>query len=213
MKNRRKRYIIDKRLQYRLMIYNGIYLLVIILAIGVGLVLPLALELSNPDLSLAQQGEAVNKILYLPSRLSPVLLIVFLILIAHSVVVSHRIAGPLYRFKSTFNQVAQGDLSKVTRIRKGDFLLNEQAKIEEMIEALRSRLHHIKNEHAVMERSLQSLAEYPLGASNEELAAIIAQLKEGNSRLKKELEYFRLSDTDMFDLGKGNTMQPRVVRG
>jgi len=213
MKNRRKRYIIDKRLQYRLMIYNGIYLLVIILAIGVGLVLPLVLELSNPDLSLAQQGEAVNKILYLQSRLSPVLLIVFLILIAHSVVVSHRIAGPLYRFRSTFNQVAQGDLSRVTRIRKGDFLLNEQAKIEEMIEALRSRLHHIKNEHAVMERSLQSLAEYPLGASNEELAAIIAQLKEGNARLKKELEYFRLSDTDMFDLGKGNTMQPRVVRG
>ena len=213
MKNRRKRYIIDKRLQYRLLMYNGIYLLVIILAIGAGLVLPLALELSNPDLSLAQQGEAVNKILYLQSRLSPVLLIVFLILIAHSVVVSHRIAGPLYRFRATFNQVAQGDFSRVTRIRKGDFLLNEQAKIEEMIEALRSRLHHIKNEHAVMERTLQELAEYPLGASNEELAAIIAQLKECDSRLKKDLEYFRLSDTDMFDLGKGNTMQPSVVRG
>jgi methyl-accepting chemotaxis protein len=213
MKNRRKRYIVDKRLQYRLLMYNGIYLLVIILAIGAGLVLPLALELSNPDLSLAQKGEAVSKILYLQSRLSPILLIVILILIAHSVVVSHRIAGPLYRFRSTFNQVAQGDLSRVTRIRKGDFLLNEQAKIEEMIEALRSRLHHIKNEHAVMERSLQSLAEYPLGASNEELAALIAQLKEDNSRLKKELEYFRLSDTDVFDLGKGNAMQPRVVRG
>ena len=127
--------------------------------------------------------------------------------------VSHRIAGPLYRFRATFNQVAQGDLSRATRIRKGDFLLNEQAKIEEMIEALRSRLHHIKNEHAVMERSLQALAEYPLGGSNEELAAIIAQLKECNSRLKKELEYFRLSDTDMFDLGKESTIQPRAVRG
>jgi len=101
----------------------------------------------------------------------------------------------------------------VTRIRKGDFLLNEQAKIEDMIEALRSRLHPIKNEHDVMERSLQALTEYPLGASNEELTAIIAQLGEGSSRLKKELEYFRLSDTDIFDLGKGNTMQPRVVRG
>ena len=56
MKNRRKRYIIDKRLQYRLLIYNGIYLLVIILAIGAGLVLPLALELSNPNLSRRPAG-------------------------------------------------------------------------------------------------------------------------------------------------------------
>jgi methyl-accepting chemotaxis protein len=213
MKNRRKRYIINRRLQYRLMIYNGIYLLIVILAIGAGLFLPLFLELSNPNLSIAQQGEVANKIFYLHSRLSPILLLVFLILIAHSVVVSHRIAGPLYRFKATFNQVAQGDLSRVTKIRKGDFLLNEQAKIEEMIEALRSRLHHIKNEHAVMERALQALAEYPLGASNGELAAMIAQLKECNSRLRKDLEYFRLSDTDMFDLGKGSTIQPRPVSG
>jgi chromosome segregation ATPase len=101
----------------------------------------------------------------------------------------------------------------VTKIRKGDFLLNEQAKIEEMIEALGSRLHHIKNEYAAMERSVQALVEYPLGGSNEELAPMIAQLKECNSRLKKDLEYFRLSDTDMFDLGKGNTMEPSVVRG
>jgi methyl-accepting chemotaxis protein len=213
MKNRRKRYIIDKKLQFRLLIYNGIYLLVIILAVGAGLFLPLVLDLSNPNLSVAQQGEVVNKILYLHSRLSPILLLVFLLLIAHSVVVSHRIAGPLYRFRATFNQVAQGDLSRTTKIRKGDFLLNEQAKIEEMIEALRSRLHHIKNEHAVMERSLQALAECPLGGSNEELAAIIAQLKECNSRLRRELEYFRFSDTDMFDLGKGRTIQPRAVRG
>jgi hypothetical protein len=45
------------------------------------------------------------------------------------------------------------------------------------------------------------------------MAAVIAQLQESNSRLKKELEYFRLSDTDMFDLGKGSTIQPPPVRG
>ena len=213
MKNRRKHYIVDKRLQYRLLIYNGIYLLVVILAVGAGLLLPLLLELSNPDLSVAQQGELTNKILYLYSRLSPILVLVLAILIAHSVVVSHRIAGPLYRFKATFNQVAGGDLSKMTRIRKGDFLLNEQAKMEEMIEALRSRLHHIKKEHAVMEQSLQALTECPMGTSNEELATMIGQLNECNSRLRKELEYFRLSDTDMFDLGKGSTIQPPPVRG
>ncbi len=213
MKSRRKHYIIDKRLQYRLLIYNGIYLLVIILTIAAGLLLPLVLELSSPHLSVAQQGEVVNKILYLHSRLTPILVIVFLILIAHSVVVSHKIAGPLYRFRATFDQVAEGDLSRMTKIRKGDFLLNEQTKIEEMIEALGSRLHHLKNEHAVMERTLQELEGCYVGAPNEKLAAIIAQLLECNSRLKRELEYFRVSDTDMFDLEKGSPAQPLGIRG
>jgi nitrogen fixation/metabolism regulation signal transduction histidine kinase len=84
-----------------------------------------------------------------------VLLIVFLILAIHSVLVSHRIAGPLYRFKATFNQVAQGDLSKVVAIRKGDLLVNEQTKIEEMIGTLSSRLKNIKKEHAAMEQAFK----------------------------------------------------------
>jgi chromosome segregation ATPase len=99
----------------------------------------------------------------------------------------------------------------VTRIRKGDLLLNEQAKIEEMIEALRSRLRQIKEEHALMEQSLREIGEYALGPSKADLASIVARLQESNSRLKKELEYFRLSDTDMFELGKGSSTQPRPV--
>jgi methyl-accepting chemotaxis protein len=157
MKYRRKRYLVDKRLQFRLLVYNGFYFLIITAAIWAGLFLPLALDLSNPNLSISEQGEVAGKILYLHSRLGPVLLIVFLILSIHSVLVSHRIAGPLYRFKATFNQVAQGDLSKVVAIRKGDLLVNEQAKIEETIGTISSRLKNIKKEHAAMEQALQSL--------------------------------------------------------
>jgi len=207
MKYRRRRYIVDKRLQFRLLVYNGFYFLVITAAIWAGLFLPLALDLSNPNLSIAEQGEVAGKILYLHSRLGPILLIVFVILGIHSVLVSHRIAGPLYRFKATFNQVAQGDLSKVVSIRKGDLLVNEQTKIEEMIGTLSSRLKNIKKEQAAMEQALQSLLKSQDNLSENMAKEAIAQLEGCHLRLKKELEYFKLSDVDLFDIGEGKMVQ------
>jgi methyl-accepting chemotaxis protein len=207
MKYRRRRYIVDKRLQFRLLVYNGFYFLVITAAIWAGLFLPLALDLSNPNLSVAEQGEVAGKILYLHSRLGPILLIVFVILGIHSVLVSHRIAGPLYRFKATFNQVAQGDLSKVVSIRKGDLLVNEQNKIEEMIGTLSSRLKNVKREHAAMEQAIQSLIRSQGNVSENTAKEAIAQLEGCHLRLKKELEYFKLSDMDLFDIGEGKMVQ------
>jgi len=192
MRYRRKRYIVDKRLQFRLLIYNGIYFLVITIAVWASLILPLALDLSNPNLSVFQQGDAATKILYLHSRLGPILCILFLILGLHSVLISHKIAGPLYRFKATFNQIAEGDLSKVVPIRKGDLLADEQSKIEEMIGALSSRLRSIQREHLAMEQALQSLTKSQGDVSEKLSKAAIAQLEGCQLRLKKELEYFKL---------------------
>ena len=212
MRYRRKRYIVDKRLQFSLLIYNGIYFLVITLAVWAGLLLPLALDLSNPNLSIFEHGEAAAKILYLHSRLGPVLLIIFLILGIHSVLISHKIAGPLYRFKATFNQVAQGDLSRVVAIRKGDLLLEEQSKIEEMIGALSSRLKSIKREHLAMEQPLQSLIKNQGKVSENILRETVVQLEKCHLRLKKELEYFRLSNMDTFQIAEGKTVQTNNVQ-
>ncbi len=206
MKHRRRRYIIDKKLQLRLVIYNGIYFLIVIAVIGVGLFLPLALDLYNPSLSLVQAGEVADKILYLNAKLGPVLLIILLALCVHSVLVSHRIAGPLYRFRATFKQVAEGDLSKVVRIRRGDFLLNEQAKIEEMIEALRSKLTNIRNAQADIEQVINQLVHEFSQSGSEHLKANISRLQDCDLRLKKELEYFRLTDMDVLKVGEGHTI-------
>ncbi len=113
----------------------------------------------------------------------------------------------MYRFKATFNQVAQGDLSKVVSIRKGDLLVNEQTKIEEMIGTLSSRLKNIKKEHAAMEQALQSLLKSQGNVSENMAKEAIAQLEGCHLRLKKELEYFKLSDMDLFDIGEGKMVQ------
>lgn len=63
-----------------------------------------------------------------------VLILVFAILI------SHKFAGPIYRFEKTFASLAQGDFSQLTHLRKGDELFEMQDSINAMIMSIRDIL-------------------------------------------------------------------------
>jgi methyl-accepting chemotaxis protein len=181
------------------LIYNLIYFFVIVLAIGVSLFLPLYFELSNPGLTPAQQGQVADKVLYLHGNLWPVIVVIFIILSIHSILVSHKIAGPLYRFRQTFQEIIEGNIAKMVKIRKGDFLVNEQTKIEEMMDMLRSRIGNIKNEQAAMEQVLKEIVGNHGSHLSEDLRSFIDKLEEHTSRIKREADYFRVSLPDQSD--------------
>jgi methyl-accepting chemotaxis protein len=191
---RRRRYIVDRSLQYRLLIYNAIYFVIIVLSIGAALFLPLYFQLSDPALTAAQQGEVAGRVLYLHGNLWPAVLVVFIILCIHCVLVSHRIAGPLYRFRETFQQIIAGDISNRVRIRKADFLANEQEKIADMMAMLQSRIGKIRSEQAAAERVLDDLLGNPENQMEERTKAKIAQIQFHNMAVKKEVEYFKLPE-------------------
>jgi hypothetical protein len=115
---RRRNYIVDKKLQYRLLGYNAIYFFITLAALSLALFTPLIFEISDPLLSPRQQAEVAGKILYLHSYLWPALLLVLVILGFHSVLVSNKIAGPLYRFRATFQRIIEGDISSSMSRRK-----------------------------------------------------------------------------------------------
>ena len=187
---RRKTYIVDKKLQYRLLGYNAIYFFITLAALSFALFTPLIFEISDPSLSPRQQAEVAGKILYLHSYLWPAFLLVLVILGFHSVLVSNKIAGPLYRFRATFQQIIDGDVSGSLRIRKGDLLINEQTKIDEMISILKSKIGQIKAEEAAMGDLLAKLHGQELNA---EQKAVLAQLEEHHERLKKQTDFFRMA--------------------
>ncbi len=81
----------------------------------------------------------------LHSRIWPAILILFVLLSAHSVFVSHRIAGPLYRFRKVMKSVASGDLSIRFTLRKKDYLAKEASLVAEMIAALRAKVGALKD--------------------------------------------------------------------
>ncbi|UCF68649.1 MAG: hypothetical protein JSV80_05000 [Acidobacteriota bacterium] len=58
----------------------------------------------------------------------------------HSLLVSHRIVGPLYRFKKVFRSLGGGHFDMRIRLRSGDYLSKEADAINEMIEAVSAKL-------------------------------------------------------------------------
>jgi methyl-accepting chemotaxis protein len=187
---RRKKYVIDKRLQYRLLGYNAIYFFITVVALSLALFLPLILEISDPSLSPRQQAEVAGKILYLHSYLWPALLLILVILGFHSVLMSNKIAGPLYRFRATLQRIIEGDISEPFRIRKADLLISEQTKIDEMISMLQSRIGRIQEEQAAMGALLGQIRDMELSA---EAKAAFGQIEEHYERMKKEVGTFKIT--------------------
>lgn len=52
---------------------------------------------------------------------------------------SHRLVGPLVRFRRTMQEVARGELVRPIKLREGDYLLDLRDDFNEMLEALQRR--------------------------------------------------------------------------
>jgi methyl-accepting chemotaxis protein len=192
-RSRRKKHLVDKKLQYRLLAFNGLYFLILVAAMAIALFAPLIGELSGPDLSAIQKGEAAAKVLYIHATFWPAVIFVLLILGAHSVLVSNKIAGPLHRFQRMFEKIRNGDLSDMMTIRKGDYLMSEQTKIAGMMDALREKIERIRCEEGAMEQALKDFRRLWGDTMNAEARASLASLEEHHRRLKEEIAFFKTS--------------------
>ena len=140
---RRRRIVVDG-LQYRLLAINLLYFLVILLILAAFLFTPLVLKLRDgTTLSAVEQQEVASQFLTLHKRIWPALLITFGLLSVHSILVSHRIAGPLYQFRRILKALRDGDLTVRATFRSNDYLRKEEAIFNEMIEAFRAKIKNI----------------------------------------------------------------------
>ena len=192
-RSRRKKHLVDKKLQYRLLAFNGLYFLVFVAAMAIALFAPLVSEFSVPDLSASQKGEVAAKVLYIHATFWPAVVFLLFILGAHSVLVSNKIAGPLHRFQRMFEKIRNGDLSHTMTIRKGDYLMSEQTKITGMINALREKIERIRGEQGAMEQALKELRRLLGDTMNAEARASLASLEEHHRRLKEDIAFFKTS--------------------
>ncbi len=63
-----------------------------------------------------------------------------LLVIIISAIVSHRMAGPVYRFEQTCKEIAKGDFSQRVHLRKGDQLTELQQAFNTMMDEVEKRL-------------------------------------------------------------------------
>jgi methyl-accepting chemotaxis protein len=142
-KHRRSR-IVNKSLQYRFLVTILIYGFITVAFLSVYLFVPEIMKLNNESVSFEARAAAADRILTFHSRIWPAAIALICFLGLHSVVFFHRVVGPLYRFRMAFEQVRTGDLSFHVKIRRKDYLHQEEGVLNEMIEMLAGKLGSIQ---------------------------------------------------------------------
>jgi methyl-accepting chemotaxis protein len=159
---RRTRYIVN-RAQARLLTLNVVYYLMFAAVLGVGLWAPLVLGMLDASTPEGKQERIAELLLYLHTRLVPVAILLLVLFGLHSVLVSHRIVGPIYRFTLQFREVGRGNLGGRIRLRQRDYLHEEAAQLNAMLDALSTRLRAIRTSYEELARECRALDESALG--------------------------------------------------
>ncbi len=187
----KRRRILIESYQYRLLFINLLYFCIILLIFAAALFLPLILKLSSGSTSIIEQGELAGQFLALHARVWPAMFVIFVLLALHSILVSHRIAGPLYRFRKVFGAVASGDLSARATLRKGDYLGKESDSLNEMIDSLRAKIESIQSHHVETQTVLTTLKQSIEQGSIDDMQRQLEELHVQMEELKASIRQFR----------------------
>ncbi len=144
LSKRRRKYIVNKSLQYRFLATIIIYFFITVAFLSVYLFVPEIMKLEDESLSVQVRAVAADRILTFHSRIWPASIVLICFLGIHSILFFHRVAGPLYRFHGAFERIRQGDITFQVKIRKKDYLHTEEELINEMIEAIAGKLRTIQ---------------------------------------------------------------------
>lgn len=157
-RNQRRRFhIINRSLQYRFLAIIIIYSLVIVLSLAMFLFIPDIIRLQDESLSFHDRAAAADTLLTLHAKVWPAILLIVCLVTLHSFRFFHRVIGPLYRFRWAFEQVRNGDLGFLVKIRKNDFLHQEEAMLNEMLEMVAGKWKDVQKTSADALKSLNAL--------------------------------------------------------
>lgn len=207
---RRRRFILDRDLQLSLVGVNLAHVLFVLCLAAVCLFGPAAFTLLRSDPSSADGQDAARTILYLHRLYWPAGLLALIAVCLDSIRVSHRIAGPLYRFRQVLEDVCNGRSARV-RLRRGDFLQKEAEHINLALSELdRRRGLQAEGQEAVTRvmQELQTAAQVE-GAANPELLRGCAE------RLQRALQLLEPSfaeDHEETEIDHADEQDPSSIR-
>jgi methyl-accepting chemotaxis protein len=141
------------------------------------------IQLENTDLSLEMRAMAADRILFLHTRIWPPLIALIGIIAVHSFFLFHRIVGPLFRFRRTYEQIGKGDLRTKIHIRRKDYLHKDCAALNGMVKELSEKLNLIRQKNY---EAWDSLKEFEKRLPSERLS--LDSTKDGLQSHRKKLE-------------------------
>ncbi len=175
------------RIQQRFVAFQVAYFLIFAAVFVTAMFGPLVIDLLDKATPPVERTAAAAQLLALQEYVWPSLIVVLLLFGFHSVLVSHRLAGPLLRFRHTFEQVAGGDLTQRVMLRRHDYLKPEARALDQMVTVLRDRMLALAEEAGALGREIERLERQPDVAR----VADLAPLRAAHAALVARLAAFR----------------------
>jgi hypothetical protein len=154
---RRRTFLINLRLQANLLLTSLGHIGLFIVVITIALFAPLILRLNSGEPGSTEASDAALRILYLHEVYWLPVLLSLLAIGLHSIRASHRIAGPVFRFRRVCESMAGGVVPLPVTLRKDDQLHAEMDVVNAMLETWRRVVTEAKED---AERLQDSLAAY-----------------------------------------------------
>ena len=155
--DKRRAFAVTSSLQYRFLSMTLIYSFIIVSFFVIAVVVPDVVEMQDNSLSLESRSYAANRLLTKNTWIWPAAILLVVALGLHSFREFQKIAGPLYRFRWTFEQVENGSLLSSVKLREKDLLIREEEALNKMLTSLIGKLGTIRQETAAAIKSIGEL--------------------------------------------------------
>jgi methyl-accepting chemotaxis protein len=153
---RLKNYLMANKIHFKMMLANLILMLLVFALILGAVLFPFYHEIFNMNDMYAQHYSAKFFVVLL-DRVSIAFFVILLLGLLYQVMINHKFCGPLVNFSNTFQKISQGDLTRKIFLRRYDFLKNEAAQVNDMIDALSEHIMTLKKDHDLLIATLEDV--------------------------------------------------------
>lgn len=184
---RRRHYIVNRSLQLQLVAMSVGQMFFFGTVLSTGLFLPLAIQLLAGPIDSPGTARAASYFLNLHSTFWWAAVLAFVVVFLHAVYTSHRLAGPLYRFRLSLETLNAGKVPRPVVLRTGDFLQPEAKVVNALLEQSRAAAQESLALDAELDRLLARLSALRTKVNDAELQGSIDEVLALRPRLKVHL--------------------------
>jgi methyl-accepting chemotaxis protein len=191
---RRRKFIIRKKLQYNLLALTFIYAIILIAVVASSLFIPLMIDMGTGTDASPKAIKASHVILYLHENFWPPILFAFIAIGLHSVRISHKIAGPLYRIDLFFKDLIKGTVSEPIHLRNDDYLSEEVATINQAMQGVRDNIKDIKAAQEELTATISSGSSRLSESSKDELSTYLRDISSQAKKIGDKIDLIKVID-------------------
>ena len=190
-----RKFLVDP-LQLRFVGIAIIHFAIIVLVFTGTLFVPIILQLQSGDIAQPHVQAAARKFLVLHNSLWLPMLGALILVVLHNVLFTHRVAGPLYRFRPYLKSVGNGNLSSPIKFRKRDHLKKEAAVASEMVESLRLKVTRVESDVEEASRAWNDLRNKLNAETSSELQQKISAMSARIDECRNSVSVFKTGENE-----------------